>query len=250
MQRYFIEKANWLDDRIQVTGDDFHHIVHVMRMTEENRFIANRHDGQSAIARIKIIQDDRLEAIVEEWLQEQSESPIDITIAQGLPKGDKWELILQKGTELGASHFIPFQAARSVVKWDQKKLKKKLPRWQKIVKEASEQSHRTKIPEVYSVTTIKELVHNSKCYDWKFFAYEETTRNDQSLRLHNYFSPIENSQSVLICIGPEGGFSENEAVELKNAGFQAIRLGPRILRTETAPLYVLSSLSYYFEEMR
>ncbi|MGP4042395.1 16S rRNA (uracil(1498)-N(3))-methyltransferase [Gracilibacillus sp. D59] len=250
MQRYFIEQDNWHDDKIKIVADDYHHIVHVMRMEVGDTFIANRHDGQSAICRVNIIQDTVVEAVVEEWLQEKVESPIDITIVQGLPKGDKWELILQKGTELGASHFIPFQADRSVVKWDHKKLKKKLPRWQKIVKEASEQSHRTKIPTVDSVLTTDELINNSATYNWKFFAYEEATREHQSLKLHNYFSQIKVAQSVMVCIGPEGGFSEKEATDLKNAGFQAIRLGPRILRTETASLYVLANLSYYFEEMR
>ncbi|WP_163581202.1 16S rRNA (uracil(1498)-N(3))-methyltransferase [Gracilibacillus saliphilus] len=250
MQRYFIEKDNWQEDKIQIVANDYHHIVHVMRMEEGDTLIANRYDGQSAICRINVIQETVVEATVEEWLQEESESPIDITIVQGLPKGDKWELILQKGTELGATHFIPFQADRSVVKWDHKKLKKKLPRWQKIVKEASEQSHRTKIPKVESVVTFKELMDVSASYDWKFFAYEEATRDYKSFKLHNYFSQIEEGQSIMICIGPEGGFSEDEANGLKDAGFQAIRLGPRILRTETAPLYVLANLSYYFEEMR
>ncbi len=250
MQRYFIEQDNWQDGEIKVVANDYHHIVHVMRMEKGDTFIANRHDGQSAICRIKMIQDSIVEATVEGWLQEESESPIDITIVQGLPKGDKWELILQKGTELGAAHFIPFQADRSVVKWDHKKLKKKLPRWQKIVKEASEQSHRTKIPKVDYVISMAELINKSAMYDWKFFAYEEATREYQSLTLHNYFSQIEEGQSVMICIGPEGGFSEKEAIDLRTAGFQAIRLGPRILRTETAPLYVLANLSYYFEEMR
>ncbi|SFL81182.1 16S rRNA (uracil1498-N3)-methyltransferase [Gracilibacillus orientalis] len=250
MQRYFIEKDNWYDDKIQIVADDYHHIVHVMRMEEGDTLIANRHDGQSAISRIKRIHETVVEAIVEKWLHEESESPINITIVQGLPKGDKWELILQKGTELGAAHFIPFQADRSVVKWDHKKLKKKLPRWQKIVKEASEQAHRTKIPQVDSVITMTELINESVSYDFKFFAYEEATREYKSFKLHNYFSKIQEGQSVIICIGPEGGFSDKEANDLKNEGFQAIRLGPRILRTETAPLFVLANLSYYFEEMR
>ncbi|MDX8045941.1 16S rRNA (uracil(1498)-N(3))-methyltransferase [Gracilibacillus sp. S3-1-1] len=249
MQRYFIEKDNWSDIDIKIVGDDVHHIVRVMRMEQGDAFIANRYDGKSALAIIDSLDDDLVTAKVDSWLDEESESPVDITIVQGLPKGDKWEYILQKGTELGASHFVPFQATRSVTKWDSKKLKKKLPRWQKIVKEASEQSHRTKIPTVESVISVKTLLDNSYLYDWKFFAYEEEAKEHQSVKLHHYFSKIKEGDSVLICIGPEGGFSEEEARQLREADFQAIRLGPRILRTETAPLYVLTGLSYCLEEM-
>ncbi|GAE91143.1 ribosomal RNA small subunit methyltransferase E [Gracilibacillus boraciitolerans JCM 21714] len=250
MQRYFISKDNWQDHSLQVLEDDYHHIVHVMRMTIDDQFIGNRYDGQSAVCKIIAISDDAVEAIVIEWLTETTELPISITIAQGLPKGDKWEFILQKGTELGAKHFIPFQSSRSVVKWDSKKLKNKLPRWQKIVKEASEQAHRTKVPTVDSVLSITDIINASCDYDWKFFAYEETTRAYHASKLYDYISKVNKGQSVLVCIGPEGGFSENEASQLKHAGFDAIRLGPRILRTETAPLYVLANLSFYFEEMR
>ncbi|WP_058307405.1 16S rRNA (uracil(1498)-N(3))-methyltransferase [Gracilibacillus massiliensis] len=250
MQRYFINSDHWNDQNVQIVEDDYHHIVNVMRMSKEDKLIANRDDGKSAICEIDTISEDVVEAKVIEWLEETTELPIAITIAHGLPKGDKWEFILQKGTELGASHFIPFQAERSVVKWEPKKVQKKLPRWQKIVKEASEQAHRTRIPAVDTVLSTSKLISKSANYDWKFFAYEETTRGESSQKLHDYLSQIKLGQSVIVCVGPEGGFTEKEAVELRQAGFESIRLGPRILRTETAPLYVLANLSYYFEEMR
>ncbi|SHN11128.1 16S rRNA (uracil(1498)-N(3))-methyltransferase [Gracilibacillus kekensis] len=250
MQRYFISRNNWKENDVQIVDDDYHHIVNVMRMSNDDQLIANREDGKSAICEIVNITENVVEAKVMEWLDESTESPISITIVQGLPKGDKWEFILQKGTELGASHFIPFQAERSVVKWEPKKVEKKLPRWQKIVKEASEQSHRTKIPTIDTVFSTRDLIEASNNYDWKFFAYEETTRGEKSQKLHHFLSKISEGQSVLICVGPEGGFTENEAENFQEADFEAIRLGPRILRTETAPLYVLANLSYYFEEMR
>ncbi|GAB2558821.1 16S rRNA (uracil(1498)-N(3))-methyltransferase [Gracilibacillus alcaliphilus] len=249
MQRYFVKADNWQQQMVIITGQDYHHMVHVMRLNPGDRFIANQPNGQAALCEIIAIQADSIEAEVQQWLQEEVELPVSVTIAQGIPKGDKWETILQKGTELGAATFIPFQAHRSVAKWDEKKVAKKLPRWNKIVKEASEQSHRTVIPEVTTVKSFKKLLEMNKSYDWLFFAYEEAAREVESRPLSYYFSQIKPGQSVLICIGPEGGFTEEEARAYQASGFQAIRLGPRILRTETAPLYVLAGLSYQLEEL-
>nr|WP_163537794.1 16S rRNA (uracil(1498)-N(3))-methyltransferase [Gracilibacillus sp. YIM 98692] len=250
MQRYFLPEENWHGSIVYISGDDFHHIVHVMRMVEGDEVICNHPNGKAAIARINKVGTDDVEADIKEWLEESKELPIDVCVVQGLPKGDKWEFILQKGTELGASSFVPYQAERSIVKWDAKKVKKKHSRWGKIVKEASEQSHRNKIPHVAYVHTFQQILELSEKFDWKFIAYEEEVRDRQNIKLHDYFSQIQEGQSVMICIGPEGGFSTEEVDQWKQASFQTIRLGRRILRTETAPLYALSSLSYYFEEMR
>ncbi|MFC4404170.1 16S rRNA (uracil(1498)-N(3))-methyltransferase [Gracilibacillus xinjiangensis] len=250
MQRYFIDEDNWQDGYIAITGDDYHHITNVMRMDIDSEILCNHPNGKVAHCKIEKIDTTTVVVKIIEWLESNTDSPISITIAQGLPKGDKWEFILQKSTELGVSRMIAFQAERSVVKWDDKKVNKKFARWEKIVKEASEQSHRNKIPSVDGVLSFSALLEESKNYEWKFFAFEDEARNRQSKKLHDYFAKINEGDSVFVCIGPEGGFSLNEVEQLLAASFQAIRLGPRILRTETAPLYVLSSLSYYFEEMR
>lgn len=250
MQRYFINENKWFENRVIITGEDHHHITHVMRMEINDKIIVNKHDGQAALGKITEITDNKVEAVLVKWLPENRELPVEVSIAQGLPKGDKWEFILQKGTELGAHHFVPFQADRSIVKWDSKKLNKKAPRWNKIVKEASEQSHRNIIPTVDTVLAFDQLMKKSSTYDWKFFAYEESARRESTVSLHEHFSQIGQGGSIIVVIGPEGGFTEEEASRFKREGFQSVRLGPRILRTETAPLYVLSSLSYYFEEMR
>ncbi|ENH97515.1 hypothetical protein J416_05873 [Gracilibacillus halophilus YIM-C55.5] len=251
MQRYFIDEENWTKDQVTIHGDDAHHIIRVMRMEEGSKVICNRPDGVSARCQITDISDQAVHANVLEWLDEDQELPVSVTIAQGLPKGDKWDWILQKGTELGANAFIPFQAKRSVVKWDEKKVKKKKDRWQKIVKEASEQTHRNYIPTVASVYSINELLKASDSYEHTFIAYEEEAKQSfPNPTLYQMLEDVIPGESIMICIGPEGGFAENEVRQLKEAGFQSIRLGPRILRTETASLYALACLSFYFEEMR
>ncbi|WP_277678975.1 16S rRNA (uracil(1498)-N(3))-methyltransferase [Gracilibacillus dipsosauri] len=250
MQRYFVQADKWTEYEVSLNGDDFHHVVNVMRMVVGDIILCSHPDGMTAKCKIQHIGTETVNAKIIEWIADSAELPIKVSIAQGLPKGDKWEYILQKATELGASELIAFQGDRSVVKWDEKKVIKKRPRWEKIVKEASEQAHRNKIPTVSGVWTFDSLLERSVHYDCKFFAYEEEVRDRQSKKLHDYFSNINQGASVLICIGPEGGFSEQEATLLKKSSFQPVRFGPRILRTETAPLYALSSLSYYFEEMR
>ncbi|MRH43076.1 16S rRNA (uracil(1498)-N(3))-methyltransferase [Aquibacillus halophilus] len=251
MQRYFVSKSNWSnDEKVTITGNDVHHITRVMRMDVGDKLICNHPDGRAATCIIDQLVNDSIIVSPIEWRNEVVELPINVTIAQGLPKGDKMDLILQKGTELGAFAFIPFQAERSVVKWDQKKIAKKLERFNKITKEASEQSHRTHIPPVESIYSFKQLLDCSEKYDVKLFAYEEEARSDSFRRLSDVLNEIEPTQRILACIGPEGGYTIDEVDALKLAGFHSVRLGPRILRTETAPLYLLSSISYHFEELR
>lgn len=250
LQRYFVPARNWNKNEVIIKGDDVHHILRVMRYKEGDEIICNHSQGQAAICKIVFVSPDYIQTSVIEWLKESVELPIQVTIAQGLPKGDKFDLILQKGTELGAHSFIPFQAERSVVIWDEKKKDKKSKRFANIVKEASEQSHRNKIPEIKPAMSISALLKESTKYDVKLFAYEEEAKIENHQSFGSVVNTLKDKQSILVCIGPEGGFSQAEADILKEKGFIPVRLGPRILRTETAALYVLASISYHFEELR
>lgn len=153
------------------------------------------------------------------------------------------ELIIQKSTELGAHKFISYKAERSVVKWDDKKVIKKIERLQKIAQEAAEQSHRTIIPEVHYAASFKELMFGHVHYDFVIAAYEESAREGEDSALASLFQTMKPGQSVLCIFGPEGGISEKELLLLEEANAKLAGLGPRILRTETAPLYVLSAAS-------
>ncbi|MFP7493586.1 16S rRNA (uracil(1498)-N(3))-methyltransferase [Terribacillus saccharophilus] len=248
MQRYFVEAANWQGDQVTLDGQDAHHINRVMRMKQGDEIICVHPGGHAAKCRISELTAEHVVVIVSEQIDIDTEMPIAVTIAQGLPKGDKLEFIVQKGTELGATGFVPFQAARSVVKWDEKKKDKKRLRLEKIAKEAAEQSSRQTIPIVEDVHSFQMLLEGSGTYKHKLFAYEEAAKGLKAEPLRSVFQHISSSDNVLVVIGPEGGFSESEADQLQEAGFAPIRLGPRILRTETAALYMLASLSYHFEE--
>ena len=128
-------------------------------------------------------------------------------------------------------------------------MKKKKERFEKIVKEASEQSHRVRIPSVEEQMNVTELIEASKQYDYCIFAYEEEAKKDEFQSFAHVLTNIKKGNRLLICIGPEGGFDDEEAKTLINNRFHPVRFGPRILRTETAALYALSSISYHFEEL-
>ncbi|MFS0672858.1 16S rRNA (uracil(1498)-N(3))-methyltransferase [Ornithinibacillus sp. 179-J 7C1 HS] len=249
MQRYFIPESNWDHDTVTIDGDDAHHIIRVMRMKVEDKIICNPPKSKGAVCKIIQIATNYVMAKVEEWIENDSELPVSITIAQGLPKADKMDLVLQKGTELGASAFIPFIAERSVVKWDTKKEEKKLIRYAKIVKEASEQSHRNHLPEIKPAMNLKQLLEESATYDVLLIAYEEEAKTANYQSFASVVREFKRGEKIMICIGPEGGFSPHEVDTLKEHNFIPVRLGPRILRTETAALYALASISYHLEEL-
>jgi len=250
MQSYFIlNQEDWFDNQVTISGDDVHHISRVMRSKPGDHIICNDNNGKAAVCSILEITDNQVLVAVEEWLEQEVELPVEVTIAQGLPKGDKFDLILQKGTELGAFSFIPYQAERSIVVWNDKKMVKKQQRFEKIVKEASEQSHRRRIPAIQAPVDLKELLEIGKEYDYKLFAYEEEAKKTSFQSFSDVLKQINKGMRLLICIGPEGGFSEKEVEILKENDFKAVRFGPRILRTETAALYALASISYQFEEL-
>ncbi|MER2059867.1 MAG: 16S rRNA (uracil(1498)-N(3))-methyltransferase [Niallia sp.] len=246
MQRYFAKNE---EDIFIIQEDDYHHIVRVMRMGVNDEIYCVNENQQVARCIIVNISENEVTAKVVQWIEGEIELPVSVSIVSGMPKGDKLEWIIQKGTELGAYKFIPFIAGRSVVKWDEKKSGKKLIRWNKIAKEAAEQSHRTLIPEVSTPIDIKQLIRLAEDYDVKLVAYEEEAREGESSMLTKSLKSMTKGQSILAVFGPEGGLNESEVALLKDYGFIICGLGPRILRTETAPLYLLSAVSYHFELM-
>lgn len=250
MQRYFIPLENWRDDTVEISGADAHHIKRVMRGELADKIICNHPNGRAAICELTNLDATIVTAKVIEWKTDDHELPIQVTIAQGLPKGNKLELIIQKGTELGATGFHLYQANHSVVKWDSKKTAQRLTRYEKIIKEASEQSYRNVIPRIESTVSLAQLLESSaENYDAILFGYEAEAKGGSFNSLGSALKNININDKILVCIGPEGGFSNDEVDLLKQYNAKSVRLGARILRTETASLYALSSISYHFEEL-
>ena len=173
----------------------------------------------------------------------RSEGNVELHIFQGLPKADKMELVIQKGTELGVSKFIPVAFKRSIVKLSGKDEQKKIERWQKIAEVASKQSHRDLVPEIASVISVKNICQLVPEYDIMLLAYEEETKHSIKQELLNIKHTKENLR-IAVVIGPEGGIEQEEVCELEKAGARSVSLGKRILRTETVALQVASIIMY------
>lgn len=247
MQRYFINESFDEQKHAVILGEDARHISKVMRMREGDEIIVVC-KSEAHICTIVSLQENIV--VMQTGRQVPSpEMPIQVTIACGLPKGDKLELITQKATELGMYALLPFEAERSIVKWDAKKATKNQGRLQKIAKEAAEQSHRVHIPHISEPINVKQLIQATQNYDIVFLADEEDAKVESRTKFADKLKNVydNNLKTMLIIFGPEGGISRKESQALLQAGAQTIALGPRILRAETAPLYALSAISYEFE---
>jgi 16S rRNA (uracil1498-N3)-methyltransferase len=250
MQRYFVSNDQRTDVGVTITGEDARHISRVMRMKPGEPILVCDETGQTFLCEIQEINETNVRCLIRETIEEKSELPIKVTLVQGLPKGDKLEFVVQKGTELGAAGFLPFESERAIVKWDTSKVQKKLERLRKIAKEAAEQSHRSTIPIINEPLRLDALIAFSQSFTHKMVAYEEEAKQGEVKRFASLLSTIKEGQSLLVVLGPEGGLTAEEVDKLQQAGFVLAGLGPRILRTETAPLYVLSAVSYQFELLK
>lgn len=247
MQRYFSEEPYIKKDKYNINGENYHHIVHVMRMSTGQKIYLVFQDQVVIVAEIVNITESDIVVEEREKEQKDKELPIHVTIASGFPKGDKLEWVVQKGTELGSHGFIGFPAKNSVVKWDQKKLVKKTQRLEKIALEAAEQSHRQWVPTVTLLAEKHELIQQFVQHDRVIIAYEESAKTGERSHFSTVLSELTVGQRLLVVIGPEGGFSSEEINLFLTHGAEICGLGPRILRAETAPLYALSAISYQFE---
>ena len=246
VQRYFIKSEQLVDDQAVIVGNDVHHIRDVMRGSGGVRFILCTCDQKSYLVEITHLSRLEVKVRVVETKEENVELPISVTIAHGITKGDKFDSVVQKATECGASEFIPVAMKRSVARIDESKTDKKVLRWQKIALEAARSAHRQVVPTVRIPATIVELVAMASEYDVCVFAYEAVD-TDGKHGLAAAISKLRPGMRVLVLVGPEGGIDEGEVRILTEAGFRAVGLGPRILRTETAPIYVLAAMSYALE---
>ena len=246
MQRYFVKgNVSETPHSLQFSKDQVHQLKKVMRVRAGEQFEVV--DDASQLAIVEVTELEPFEVKVVELLEQKVELPVSVTIAVGLSKGDKLDWIVQKATELGVSEIIPISLTRNVVKWTGDKSAKKIERLQKIAEEASEQSHRLKVPRVTSVMTLKELATYTSDFEQKLIAYEESAKVGESLQLVKSLQSLQENERIIFVFGPEGGIEEQEVELLEQSGYLPCSLGPRILRAETAPLYALAAVSYQCE---
>lgn len=241
MQKFFVKDEQIKDNKIEITGTDVNHIVNVLRMRKEDTVqVNNMTTSENYIAQIIEYSQEIIVCKIIEKIASKSETNIDIDLYQGLPKADKMELIIQKTIELGVKKIIPVSMERCVVKLDDKDAIKKIDRWQKISETAAKQSKRDIIPKIENVIKITNVYDKIKDYDLFIVAYEE----EKQISLKNILKQNENAKKIAVLIGPEGGIDSKEIEKLKENGAKTVTLGNRILRTETAPITLISNIIY------
>lgn len=246
MYQFFVEDAQVSDGFVRIEGSDINHIKNVLRMKSGERVRISTSSGKNYYCEIAEITDSMVQADILEELTEGTELPNKIYLFQGLPKGDKMELIIQKAVELGAYEIIPVAMKNCVVKLDPKKAENKVRRWQEIAKSAAKQSKRSLIPTVQLPLTYQQAVEAAKELDVVLIPYE----NERGMAAtKEAVERLAAGESIGIFIGPEGGFAPEEIDAAKSEDMQLISLGKRILRTETAGLAALAILSYHLETL-
>lgn len=244
MPRFFLCADKFTGENVVIDGENAVHISRSLRMKAGDTVTLCDGEGNDYECVLESFTDTEIIASITEKKKCTAEPPYKVTLMQCLPKGDKMEYIVQKSVELGVFGILPVSSSRCVVKLDDKSASKKTVRWQKIAHEAAGQCGRGIIPEILPPTSFDKALEMAKDADLKLFCYEGNPVRPLSDILR---STEGVPKSVFVLIGSEGGFSVEEAQKAKERGFEIAGLGPRILRTETAPLCVLSVLSAFFE---
>ena len=246
MQRFFVSQE-YIDEenrRIRLNGEDVNHIKNVLRIKPGDELWVS--DGGKYEYHSQILEAGSEEIILEILYRQEPdyELPSKIMLFQGLPKGDKMELIIQKAVELGACGIVPVRMKRCVMKLDEKRGAKKAERWQQIAESAAKQSRRMLVPAVSAPVSFDKALQMAETLDKVLVPYELAKGMTETRKILDGIKPGE---SVGIFIGPEGGFDPQEIEALESRNASAVTLGHRILRTETAGMTLLSVLMFKLE---
>ena len=239
MRRLFYKGI--LADKIKITGQDAHHLMHVMRAKAGQKVTVVDDEGSVALMEMTAFTAESVELTLKERLEGNTESPLELTLVQCLLKADKMDWVVQKAVELGADRICPVASQNCVVQYDSKKAEQRRQRWQKIADEAAKQCGRTKLLKVEPICSFKEWLAKSSFGEDNplYFCYE----NEEQQTLKETLQAT-NAAKASALIGPEGGFTLDEAQAIEQAGGRSVTLGPRILRAETAAIASLSVIQY------
>ena len=238
MTRFFVDPEQFNADSIILVNENAAH-AKVLRLREGEQVLACDGMGREALCAVSGVDGGEYVLSVLEQRNCASEASVKVSIYMAFPKADKLEHVIQKATELGAFEIVAFPSARCVSKPDDKRLRKKLERWQKIAASAAEQSGRGRIPEVVVLPSFAAALNRAAQADLPIMFYENEHATTLRMALEQ---DVYNSVSLLS--GPEGGLEEREVEMARAAGLRICTLGSRILRCETAPLCGLSAVMY------
>ena len=239
MVRFFVAPEELSGEILTLTGENAQH-AKVLRLKSGEQALVCDGAGQESLCAIREMSGGEVTLDVLERRQSTTEARVQVSVYMAFPKADKLEHVIQKATELGACEIVAFPSGRCVSRPDDKSLKKKLDRWQKIAASAAEQSGRGRIPQVIVLNSCKEALERAAQADKALMFYE----HEEALTLRAALEDGKDYQTVSLLTGPEGGLEEKEVAQARETGLQVCTLGKRILRCETAPLCALSAVMY------
>jgi 16S rRNA (uracil1498-N3)-methyltransferase len=240
MHRFFIPPEALNQDPVPLCEEVLHHLA-VLRLKPGEEVLLL--DGRGTVCRTRIEALGRRSGravVLGRWREEESAFPVHLL--QSLPKGDKMDLVLQKGTELGITAFTPLLTGRTVSLPEKEREGKRLQRWRRIVREAGRQCRRPVLPHLDAPLSLSEGL-SSCSEELRLMLWEEESRPLAEAL------PADPPRDAAVLVGPEGGFDPREAEEAREAGFLPVRLGPRILRSETAGFAVAALLQYLYGDL-
>ncbi len=237
MHRFFVSPELLTSEAIELPYSNARQLYFVLRMRGGEKVILLDNSGWEYIAELTHVTPKFARAKILDRQPNQSEPPIKITLYQCLLKKENFEWVLQKGTEIGVSEFVPVISARTIPDASLNKTQ----RWERILTEAAEQSRRGKIPQLRPAMPFADALKEMETYDLKIIPWEE----EQNTTLKDALVGQQNVQQIALCIGAEGGFSPLEIEKAQQHHIQPVSLGERILRAETAAIYSVSVLAYH-----
>ena len=243
MPRFFVDKDSIGEGEVLLTGGDAFHIARSLRMAVGDEITVSDGEGGEYACRLSRIRDEECVAEILSRSEASGESPVRITLYMAYPKSDKLELVIQKAVELGAAEIIPFESSRCIKRPKAEKIEKQTARLARIAEEAAKQCGRGILPTVGEPISFSEMLKRACEAECSLFCYEGCgARSMKAVLAEN-----AGKKSFSVIVGSEGGFSPEEAESAARAGLNSVNLGPRVLRCETAPMYALSAISYFFE---
>lgn len=238
MTRFFVSSDELNGEFLVLTGENAAH-AKVLRLKNGENVLICDGDGRECVCTVSDVSPGQIGLVVKARQESQSEPKVKASVYMAFPKADKLEHVIQKATELGVYEIVAFPSARCVSRPDEKSLRKKLDRWQKIAASAAEQSGRGRVPQVVVLDSLKTALERAGKADLSVLFYENERATTLKMALES-----TDFQTISLLTGPEGGLEEKEVEAAKNAGLQICTLGTRILRCETAPLCALSAVMY------
>ena len=243
MSRFYIPRGSIKGKMITISGSQAHHILDVMRLKRLDKVVT--FDG-TGVEYVGFIKDAKPKSLTVEVISTRKVLKADtpkITLIQAIPKKERMDYIVEKATELGASSIMPVVTSRTIPDWNESKKASHVERWCRIAMEASKQCGRADVPTVGAIKDFKDVIKSPQAYELGLIA----ALSDESIRLKEALTEFK-AGTIAVAIGPEGDFTTEEVTTAKEAGFRLVNLGPRVLRSDTAGLAVLSVINYEFHK--